>query len=117
LKNEVMPAEVKNHGPKRALSLGRASTRRTTVASSPRPEEKVKARSLTSGRSMWRTSQRSARPSRCSVASTISLGMPSIRHSTFVLPPGSGKIGVSDPISPLTASLTVPSPPNVTTAS
>ncbi len=77
----------------------------------------MNARSLTSGRSMWRTSQRSASPSRCSVASTISLGMPSIRHSTLVLPPGSGKIGVSEPIRPLTASLTVPSPPKVTTTS
>ena len=55
--------------------------------------------------------------SRCSVASTTSLGIPSVRAQTLVEPPGSAVSGVSDPTSPLAASLTVPSPPNATTTS
>ena len=54
---------------------------------------------------------------RCSVASTTSLGMPSVRAQTLVEPPGSAVSGVSVPARPLAASFTVPSPPKATTTS
>ena len=50
---------------------------------------KVNPRPLTLGRSTRRGAHASARPSRCSVASTTSLGMPSMRQKTLVAPPGS----------------------------
>ena len=43
--------------------------------------------------------------------------MPSIRANTLLDPPGRTVNGVDVPASPLTASLTVPSPPNATTTS
>ena len=51
------------------------------------------------------------------MASTTSPGVPSIFAKTFVAPPGRQVSGVSVPASPLAASLTVPSPPKVATAS
>ncbi len=55
--------------------------------------------------------------SRCSVASTTSSGMPSVRQKTFVAPPGRQVSGVFEPARPLAASFTVPSPPKATTTS
>ena len=46
--------------------------------------------------SIRRGHQASAMPSRCSVASTMSPGMPSILHSTLVAPPGRHVIGIAD---------------------
>ena len=61
-----------------------------------------------------RGAQRSARCSRCSVASTTSVGMPSSLATTLFEPPGRQVSAVRVPASPLAASLTVPSPPNAT---
>ena len=55
--------------------------------------------------------------SRCSVASTTSFGIPSVRAQTLVEPPGSAVSGVREPTRPLAASFTVPSPPKATTTS
>ena len=51
------------------------------------------------------------------MASTTSVGMPSIRQTTFVQPPGSIDSGTSEPARPFAASFRVPSPPNATTRS
>ena len=115
--NVATAAYVKYHGPSRAFRRGWASTRSTTLASSPMPDANTKWRPLTMPVSIRRGSKPSAIRSRCSVASTTSFGMPSIRQKTFVAPPGRQVSGVSDPISPLAASFTVPSPPNETTTS
>ena len=91
--------------------------RLTTLASSPKPLEYVKARPLAVPRSIRRGRQWSAIASRCSVASMISPGIPSILQSTFVAPPGRHVSGVGEPMRPLATSLTVPSPPKDTTMS
>ena len=87
------------------------------VASSPEPQQKTKRRPLAIPRSIWRGSKRSASPSRCSVASTTSLGIPSVRATTLVEPPGRMETGTSVPASPLATSFSVPSPPKATTRS
>ena len=51
------------------------------------------------------------------MASTTSLGIPSILQKTLFEPPGRHVSGVEEPASPLAASFTVPSPPNATTTS
>ena len=68
------------------------------------PDANTKWRPLTMPVSIRRGSKSSAIRSRCSVASTTSFGMPSIRQKTFVAPPGRQVSGVSDPIRPLAAS-------------
>ncbi|OJU84704.1 MAG: hypothetical protein BGO11_14520 [Solirubrobacterales bacterium 70-9] len=64
-----------------------------------------------------RGSQLSANESRCSVASTTSLGMPRLRATTLAEPPGRIAIGISVPARPLATSFRVPSPPKETTTS
>jgi hypothetical protein len=91
--------------------------RLTTLASRPKPLEYVNARPLAVPRSIRRGLQVSAMASRCSVASTMSPGIPSILHSTFVAPPGRQVSGVAQPARPLATSLTVPSPPKETMTS
>ena len=81
------------------------------------PEENTKWRPFTRPRSTGRGLKSSAMRSRCSVASTTSFGMPSVRAQTLVDPPGRAVSGVSVPTSPFAASFTVPSPPNATTTS
>ena len=51
------------------------------------------------------------------MASTTSLGMPSILQNTLLEPPGRTVSGVPVSARPLAASFTVPSPPNATTTS
>ena len=113
----AIPAQAKNHGPKRAFSRGLRSTRLVTLASRPTPEENVKRRPLTTPTSTRRGRQSSAMRRTCSVASTRSAGMPRILLNTFADPPGRQVSAVSEPTSPFAASLTVPSPPNATTTS
>ena len=112
-----MPAHVKYQGPTRAFIRGWASTRLTTVASRPIPQAKTKWRPLMRPRSMRRGRKSSAIPIRCSVASTTSLGIPSVRQTTLVDPPGSTEPGTSVPARPLATSFSVPSPPKATTMS
>ena len=81
-------AQVKYHSPTRALSRGLESTRLTTAASRPAPQANTKRRPLAMPRSMRRGRKSSASPSRCSVASTTSFGIPSVRQTTLVEPPG-----------------------------
>ncbi len=122
----MIAAQVKYQAPSRAFSRGRLSTFSTTLASRPIPDEKVKwrpdhspsaERCPTRARSTRRGRQSSAMRSRCSVASTISPGMPSSLQNTLVAPPGRQVSGTSPPARPLAASLTVPSPPKATTTS
>ncbi len=51
------------------------------------------------------------------MASTTSLGMPRVRQTTFVEPPGRTDTGTSVPARPFATSFRVPSPPNATTMS
>ena len=92
---------VKKYGPSLAFSRGFASTLSTTLASSPRPEENVNTRPLTTPRSTRLGLQSSAMASTCSVASTTSPGIPSIFPKTFAEPPGSGQSGVDEPQQPV----------------
>ena len=108
---------MKYHWPARAFILGWASTRLTTDASSPIPQAKTKWRPLIRPKSILRGLKSSAIAIRCSVASTTSLGIPRVRATTLVEPPGNTETGTSVPASPLATSFRVPSPPNATTMS
>ena len=81
------PGVVPLAGP--GLQAGWASTRLTTVASRPDAagEDEVPAVDRARGRSCADGSRRRC-AIRCSVASTTSLGMPSVRATTLVEPPG-----------------------------
>ena len=51
------------------------------------------------------------------MASTTSFGIPRVRQTTLVEPPGRTETGTSVPASPLATSFRVPSPPKATTTS
>jgi hypothetical protein len=113
--NVMMATQVKYQGPRRAFRWGFESTRWTTLASRPRPEAKVKQRPLTTPRSTLCTRQSS--PSQQVLGGVDQLpGIPSILPNTLAEPREAGQWG-GEPINPLAASLTVPSPPKATTTS